>query len=526
MPKCTINGKEVEVKDGSTIIEAITQAGQRIAHYCWHPGLSVAGVCRLCMVEIDGNPRLQIACNTTVTEGMKINNTSDKVKEAVKWGLDFHLINHPLDCPICDQAGECGLQDQYMEYGKYDPEMSESKQKKHKVVDLGDTVVLDSERCILCSRCVRFTTEVSKTNELGIFNRGDRSEIGTHAGKKLDNKYSLNTVDICPVGALTSKDFRFRQRVWYLKDAETICTGCSTGCNVKVYFNKEGFFRVKPVYNPEVNGYWMCDEGRDIYKHLNKEYRLMKAKVGAGGSWMEKSSGEATKELANVIKSHSGDAIALVLTGQYSSEEYESIIGTFKSQFNSSNVFHWLNNEDKMKDFDGLLLRGDKNPNTKGLISALSKHGINKKWSDLEKGLTAGTIKTLIVAGPENQATFSDIADKVQKFRAAQNLVWLAPGKYSEIDELKGNVWCIPTKTYVEKSGTFVNFSGKEQKFKKVTTIVSDALTLSDFAALISGKNIDVLAYEEELVDINRRPDVVTKEMGKKNEFVYRRGNL
>src|ERR1700761_3641144 len=213
MPKLKINGKEVEVPQGSTIIQAYKAAGIDICHYCWHPGLSVAGVCRLCMVQIEGMPKLQIACNTEVKEGMVVNNTSDQVKDTVQWGLDFHLINHPLDCPICDQAGECGLQDQYMQFGKYDPEMAERKVKKHKVVDLGPTVVLDSERCILCSRCVRFTEEVSKTSEIGIFKE-----------KPLKNNYSLNTVDICPVGALTSKDFRFRQRVWYLKDADTVCS--------------------------------------------------------------------------------------------------------------------------------------------------------------------------------------------------------------------------------------------------------------------------------------------------------------
>lgn len=185
MPKLKINGKEVEVPAGSTIIQAYKASGQDICHYCWHPGLSVAGVCRLCMVQIDGVPKLQIACNTEVKEGMVVNNNSEMVKDTVKWGLDFHLINHPLDCPICDQAGECGLQDQYMEFGKYDPEMAERKQKKHKVVDLGPTVVLDSERCILCSRCVRFTDEVTKTSELGIFNRGDKSEIGTQDRKSV-----------------------------------------------------------------------------------------------------------------------------------------------------------------------------------------------------------------------------------------------------------------------------------------------------------------------------------------------------
>ena len=322
MPKCTINGVEVEVKAGTTIIEAMMTHQQRIAHYCWHPGLSVAGVCRLCMVEIEGNPRLQIACNTVVTEGMKINNTSEKVKDAAKWGLDFHLINHPLDCPICDQAGECGLQEQYMEFGKYTPEMAEGKVKKHKVVDLGPTVVLDSERCILCSRCVRFCDEVSKTSELGIFNRGDRSEIGTVEGKKLDNKYSVNTVDICPVGALTSKDFRFKQRVWYLKDSPTVCNGCSTGCNVKMYYNKEGFFRVRPVYNEKVNGHWMCDEGRDVYNYINKEYRNTSIQKKVSNQWIESTESEL-KDLSSQLKK---DSVALVLTGQYTSEEYESFL--------------------------------------------------------------------------------------------------------------------------------------------------------------------------------------------------------
>src|SRR3954466_15735638 len=287
MPKCKINGVEVEVAPGTTIIQAFKQLGEDICHYCWHPGLSIAGVCRLCMVKIEGMPKLQIACNTEVKDGMVITNQTEEVKETVKWGLDFHLINHPLDCPICDQAGECGLQDQYMQFGKYDPEMAETKVKKHKVIDLGPTVVLDSERCILCSRCVRFTDEVSKTNELGIFNRGDRSEIGTVQGKPLDNNYSLNTVDICPVGALTSKDFRFRQRVWYLKEADSICPGCSTGCSVKVHYNEEGLWRVKPRENKEVNGHWMCDVGRDTYKFVNLKARLLSGRIGKRGSWQE-----------------------------------------------------------------------------------------------------------------------------------------------------------------------------------------------------------------------------------------------
>lgn len=528
MPKCTINGKEIEVKDGTSIIQAMNDNGMKIAHYCWHPGLSVAGVCRVCMVEIEGNPRVQIACNTTVTEGMKINNTSDKVKDAVKWGLDFHLINHPLDCPICDQAGECGLQDQYMEYGKYDPEMAEKKVKKHKVVDLGPTVVLDSERCILCSRCVRFTSEVSKTDELGIFNRGDRSEIGTHEGVQLDNKYSLNTVDICPVGALTSKDFRFRQRVWFLKDAETICQGCSTGCSVKVYFNKEGLFRVKPSYNSKVNGYWMCDEGRNIYKFVNKENRLLKGQTKTSGSsqWLESLPGALAKELSAKLKNQNSESIALVLTGQYTSEEYEAIIATFVNEFKSKKIYHWMNNPQSMNEFDGLLIRGDKNPNTKGLLKVFEKYNLNTSWADLTSDIKSGKIKTLVIAGPENQAVYSDINDKVKEFSNVENLIWLSAGKVEALNSFNKNAYQIPLKTFVEKEGTFSNHQGLEQKFKKVTTVVSEALTLTEVALLLSGKNLDINSAVETFVESSRRSDKVMVEHRKKNEFTYKRGTL
>lgn len=531
MPKCTINGVEIEVAQGKTIIEAMTENAQRIAHYCWHPGLSIAGVCRLCMVEIEGNPRVQIACNTVVTEGMKINNTSEKVKDAVKWGLDFHLINHPLDCPICDQAGECGLQDQYMEYGKYNPEMAEKKQKKHKVVDLGPTVVLDSERCILCSRCVRFTDEVSKTNELGIFNRGDHAEIGTHDGKKLDNKYSLNTVDICPVGALTSKDFRFKQRVWYLKDSNTVCNGCSTGCSVKVYYNKEGVFRVKPKYNADVNGHWMCDEGRDTYKFVNKDVRLLKGQKYAAGKWhTEMHAGAAAKDAYLSLKDAKADDIAVVFTGQHTVEEYEALISTFVNTYKTKNIFHWVNNKDSFESFDGLLIRGDKNPNTKGLLQVLEKNGINNSWKNLEEGLKAGKIKNLVVFGPENLTVFPEMKQMLSLFTTAKNLIYFTSANPTDLRSYSGSnqVTMIPLKTYVEKSGTFVNFQGKAQKFDKVTTIVSEALSGVDVAQLLGGSEISITTVPNKklFLDEHKRADQVTLEHRKKNEFVFNRGRL
>jgi NADH-quinone oxidoreductase subunit G len=519
MPKCTINGVELEVKAGTTIIEAMTQNKQRIAHYCWHPGLTVAGVCRLCMVEIEGNPRLQIACNTVVTEGMKINNTSAKVKDAAKWGLDFHLINHPLDCPICDQAGECGLQEQYMEFGKYTPEMSESKVKKHKVVDLGPTIVLDSERCILCSRCVRFCDEVPKTSELGIFNRGDRSEIGTVEGKKLNNKYSVNTVDICPVGALTSKDFRFRQRVWYLKDSQTVCNGCSAGCNVKMYYNKEGFFRVKPVYNEKVNGHWMCDEGRDVYKYINKEFRNLTAQKKVNGAWVDMDATLASKELSGKLK---GDSVAVVLTGQYTNEEFDAFLTMVTKTIGTKNVFHYFNNKEKSEEFDGILLRGDRNPNTKGLLAALTKFGIKTNWSDFEKG----SFKTVIVAGPENKNYFPDLNEKIKLAAKASQVIWLQSTKCAELNILPEGSMIIPMKSYTEKSGTFVNHAGIAQTFKKVTSVVPGALGLDQFAALVTGQDLQVQPEKNLFVEAERPQDTVMLEHRKKNEFVFKRGSL
>lgn len=485
MPKITINGKEMEVPPGWTIIKAAQQADIPIAHYCWHDGLSVAGVCRMCMVEVEGMPKLQIACNTAVRDGMVIHTESEKAKEAVKWALDFHLINHPLDCPICDQAGECKLQDYYMSYGLYTPEMNQRKVKKNKVLNLGDRVVLDQERCILCSRCVRFTDEVSKTKELGIFNRGDRSVLATFEGRPLNNKYSVNTVDICPVGALTSKDFRFKQRVWFLKDFDTVCNGCSTGCNITVSYNKNGVFRVRPKPNHEINGYWMCDEGRELYKHSNKEYRLEQVVerndelggVPVKGKPIAQSVQEIARKLKEDVDQSGADSVALLVTAQYTNEELESLVNLFTDDLKSKNVFYWKNNEADFDSFDKLLIRGDKNPNTKGLMNLLGQKGLKGTWKDLSKNL--GSIKTLIVAGPENQAVYPELQGYAESLKQVENVVWLSACKNEVLNDLR---WQIPVKSFVEKDGTFVNHKGMEQKIKAGFKVVPGALTLIDFA--------------------------------------------
>jgi NADH-quinone oxidoreductase subunit G len=276
MVKVTIDGRELEFAAGTSLFDACREArGEALPHFCYHPDLSVAGVCRLCQVEVEGMPKLTIACNTAVREGMVVHTRSEKVRRAAQQILEMHLINHPVDCPICDQAGECGLQDQYMTYGLYESEVGQAdKVHKAKVQVIGPRVVLDKERCVLCSRCVRFCDEVTRTGELGIFNRGDRAEIGIAPGRELDNAYSLNTVDICPVGALTSLDFRFKKRVWLLRSTPSICPGCATGCNVRVDHEAGTIYRLKPRRNAAVNGAWMCDEGRDTYREVHAADRL------------------------------------------------------------------------------------------------------------------------------------------------------------------------------------------------------------------------------------------------------------
>ncbi len=486
MPKVTINGKSIDVEAGTSVIKAAQLLDIPIAHYCWHEGLSVAGACRMCLIEVEKNPKLQIACNLPVTEGMIVHTDNEKVRDAVKWSLDFHLINHPLDCPICDQAGECKLQDYYMNYGLYNPEMAERKQKKNKAVSLGDRVVLDQERCILCSRCVRFTNEVTKTYELGIFNRGDRSVLSTFENRPLNNNYSLNTVDICPVGALTSKDFRFKQRVWFLKDFDSVCNGCSTGCNVKISYNNNGVFRVRPRVNKEINGFWMCDEGRDVYKFVNREYRLDQVVERrddfAGASVKGKPVALALQEIGHKIKD--SQKLAVVVTAQYTVEEYEAFFELFSGKLKSTKFYVWVNNEETFESFDGLLLRGDKNPNTNGLIKTMKKFGIKAGlWKDFEAAVVKNEFQLAVVAAPENQNVYPELNSRLATFEKLEDVVWLSS---CVNDRFKNFRWQIPMKSYVEKSGTFINFKGVEQKIKASVKIIPDAIDLIQLSAGLS----------------------------------------
>ncbi len=262
MPRITIDGIEYEVEEGRTILQAIDDLGLLmnpvdIPHYCWHPKLEIDGSCRLCQVEVDDLPKLQIACNTPVKDGMVVRTESERVSSARQGVMELLLVNHPLDCPICDQAGECKLQDYAFDYGVKHARTSDPRRPAKKAQKLGPEIVFDQERCILCRRCVRFCKEVPGTGELGVFQRGDESVLETFPGSELDNPYSMNVADICPVGALTTRDFRFKVRVWFLDDVDSLCNQCSNGCNISAGRANNKPYRYVPRRNDSVNDTWM-----------------------------------------------------------------------------------------------------------------------------------------------------------------------------------------------------------------------------------------------------------------------------
>ncbi|MCX5741936.1 MAG: 2Fe-2S iron-sulfur cluster-binding protein [Proteobacteria bacterium] len=281
----TIDGQSITVPKGTNVLEAAKLLGNEISAFCYHPGLKVVAQCRQCLVSVEKNPKLQPSCQQTCGEGMVVHTTDTLSTNARRQMLEFTLVNHPIDCPICDKAGECTLQKLYFDADNHDSRVDTAKVHKDKAVDLGPTVVLDQERCILCSRCIRACDEVAGVHQLDFAHRGDHEVLTTAPGESLDNPYSLNVVDVCPVGALTSKDFRFTMRAWELEATQSVCNGCSTGCNIEVHHRNGRAWRIVPRYNAAVNKWWMCDEGRLTYHDL-REHRLAGATVdGLPAGW-------------------------------------------------------------------------------------------------------------------------------------------------------------------------------------------------------------------------------------------------
>lgn len=467
----TINEKEFEAAPGQTVMELAQHHDIYIPHFCWHPGLSVAGVCRFCMVEVEGRPKLEIACNLPVAEGMKIRTDSEQVKEAHKWALEFHLINHPLDCPICDQAGECGLQDYYMEVGKYQAQMTRDKVLKPKKLDVGTDLVLDTERCILCSRCVRFEDEVTKTGALGIFDRGDRSIIGTYQDKLIEHNYTTNLVDICPVGAFTSKDFRFKKRVWFTQDVATVCPGCATGCAIDLAFNADlkRYYRIKPRFS-EVNGHWLCNFGRGMYEHVNVEQRLLGAYTAAAAekAMVRADNAVVLQELSARLRK--AEKIALLVTAQYTVEDYRALFAFFVGKLGVQHVHQWRSRQEDVTKFDGILWRGDQNPNSRGLLAVLAEFGLKKELGNEFETLAAGNYDLVIALAPQVLATFTEVEQDLQQLQELPYVSLWASAK-QVLDYRYQQVLALTC--FAEQGGTYRNHTDQERTLQPATSPVS-----------------------------------------------------
>jgi NADH-quinone oxidoreductase subunit G len=464
MPALTINGKPLEVPPGTNLIEAARLAGAEVPHFCYHPGLSVAGNCRMCLVEIAGNPKLQIACNTPAAEGQAVLTESPKVKAARAGVMEFLLLNHPIDCPVCDCAGECFLQDHYMRHDLAASRLEEPKNKKRKAQDIGPHVMLDTERCVLCSRCVRFTDEVSKTHELGIFGRGSREEVGLVEGTRLANAYSGNVVDLCPVGALTDKNFRFKSRPWFLEETETICTGCSQGCNMVLDINPHPFnkvgtgraYRSYPRFNPAVNGHWMCDEGRYRFPIID-EGRFAEPLVAGLAATPER----AVAALAAGLKA-AGAPVTFLLSPGLSIEE----LATWQWLSGKLGASAILASElIPLGKGDGFLIQGEKSPNRKGgLLLGLPEKGAQAAASLAREG------KGRLVA-----VATGDLEPALEAACLALLTTHSSPACASAAVALPLAVWA-------EQDGAFINRLGLAQRANRALAPMGSALPAWDWA--------------------------------------------
>ena len=478
MPNLTIDGRQIDSPDGSTVIQAAEKLGIFIPRYCYHPGLSIAGNCRICLIEVEKNPKLQIACNTTVADGMVVHTSSAKAEEGRRAVLEFLLANHPLDCPVCDQSGECDLQNFYMNFGLYDPRFREQKIKKKKAVAVGPHVMLDQERCILCSRCVRFTDEISKTGEFGIFNRGDQAEVALYPGQNLDNPYSGNVVDICPVGALTDREFRFKARVWYLSSAPTLCNGCAQGCNVDVHYvldrphlnDGARILRVKPRYNPDVNQWWMCDEGRYGFGWVDNGRLTKVRRHGADATWEQAVAG-ITEELKRIGEDHergTGSRLGVIASSQLTNEELFLIREIFQRALDARVTASFPMAAGYS---DKFLIKADKTPNTRGAMAIALAGPTAPGAATIVADAVEGRLDALWVFGHDLTSLVAD-ADLQQLSRSLRLFVFSGTNENATAAR---SHWTLPTAAYLEKDGTFVNVHGRVQRVGCAFSPLSDS---------------------------------------------------
>jgi NADH-quinone oxidoreductase subunit G len=524
--KVKVDGREIEVPKTmpdpisskpipTTMIQACELAKTDVPHYCWHPKLPIAGNCRMCLVEFgtpalgpdrkpvinpDGtfkiakSPRPAIACATPISPGMEIYTKTPGVKQMREGVLESLLINHPLDCPICDQAGECKLQEYSVDYGQSASRFVEPKVHKPKAVDLGPRIMLDAERCILCTRCIRFTKDIAHDDALGIINRGSYNTIATFPGLPFDNNYTLNTVDICPVGALTSKDFRFQMRVWFLKETKSVCTSCATGCNVIVGSREEKIYRYTPRDNDDVNGPWMCDSGRLNYKWIGRTDRLKEVLVGQASSLSSSNSGQAgslthskttwtaaLNEIGDKLKKTPVGSVAIVASARQTNEELW-LISKLKSKLGAIS-----DSVPRIGDGDNLLVSEDKNPNSNGArLTGICFTEMGTNLPKIAEGIRSGKIKTLIVFGEDvtKHGIGAELLGKLETLIVSDIL----PNATTKLAH-----YLLPGCAHVEKRGTFTNTKGRVQKFMKAIEPPGDARPewefLHDLVHNVTGQN-------------------------------------
>ena len=476
----TIDDKPVAVPPGTNLIEAAKSVGVEIPHYCYHPRLPVAGNCRMCLVEVgmpklgpdkkpeltpDGKPviafqpKLAIGCNTPVAPGMVVRTRSPKTIKARQGVMEFLLVNHPLDCPICDQAGECRLQEFAEDYGRGFSRFVEEKNHKPKQVPLGPKIMLDVERCIMCTRCERFMRHVAGQDVLGFSKRGSRVELTIYPGEWPDTNYDLNIVDICPVGALTSTDFRFRQRVWFLKQTKSICTGCSTGCNVVLWSREGVVHRLTPRENDAVNQSWMCDQGRTTYRKTNDAARLKNPTRHnrLNGQVESVTWADAIPAVARRLSElrAAGAGVAAIGSAGSSTEEL-FLLNVLSRGLMGAELTDVV---PRSGPGDAFLYGKDRNPNTNGAVLMRIAAGQGGGAIPLiASAIQNGRVKALIVVGED--VTTCGLGPELLAKLEFLLVIDALPGGTTAVAD-----YVLPGATFAEKRGTFVNSKWRMQRF-------------------------------------------------------------
>ena len=454
----SIDGQEVVVAKGTTLLQAAQGVGTEVPHYCYHPGLSSPAMCRLCLVEVEGAPKLLPSCTTTVAEGQVVRTQSDTAARMRRGVLEFYLLNHPLDCPICDQSGECDLQDYVFAEGREHGRSRDAKRVLGRD-DFGGDVLFYGDRCVMCTRCVRFMSEIEEKPLLTVVDRGNRAVIDTFFEEGLEQaEWAGNVVDICPVGALVSKDFLHKARAWDLQHTDSVCPNCSQGCNIELHTRDNLVHRIKPRTNPEVNGHWICDYGRGRYEWLNRGDRLEAPVVNTEGRNKAMGWTPALEALKARMEALSDRDVKAVVSPFWSNEDIGAVVRLVEALGGGTVTFRSPRADDEvpLAGYEGLARRRDLAPNTQGAeLLGCVRVGDDAGQGGLED--LADHDGVLLVLGDP----LDDLLDGVAPNAAL--VVYL--GAYAS-SALSTADFQFPVTTFAEQEGTFTNHVGRVQRFR------------------------------------------------------------